>query len=272
MIGGLILLACTASSRAVATEVPQSKAVTSRQARDEATRTVPFDKLSKTARTKALAVINDTSLFRRLPVQTIDCEPDLYRFVVEHPELVVNMWEVMGITKMTLDRVDTNRFRVVDGEGTKGTMEYLLSTPDLHIIYSEGTYDGPLYARTVRGRCLMVLRTTSQREQNGRYTITSRLDTFLAVDNLGVEILAKTFQPVIGRAADHNFSETAQFVSNLSRTAERNERGMIRMTDKLKRISPETKQGFVDVVSSVSDKLAVDDAGFPNDGRLVRAP
>ena len=92
-----------------------------------------------------------------------------------------------------LDRVDTNRFRIVDGEGTKGTMEYLFSSPDLHVIYSEGTYDGPLYARTVRGRCLMVLRTSSRQEPNGRFTITSRLDTFLAVDNLGVEILAQLF-------------------------------------------------------------------------------
>jgi hypothetical protein len=163
----------------------------------------------------------------------------------------------MGITKMQLDRVDPTHFKVADGEGTKGRMEYLFTSGNVTVIYSEGTYDGPLYPRTVRGKCLMLLRSEFRRTADGRYAIVSQLDTFLAVDNLGVEVLAKTFQPLIGKAADHNFTETANFVSNLSRTAETNEEGLLRLGRKLSRIDVKTRERFLDLIAAVPQKLAM---------------
>lgn len=234
-----------------------SKANTSRAARDEAIRAIPFDRLPKEARQKAQRAIEQASLFRRLPTQTIDCDSDLYLFLLRHPDVVVNMWQLLGISRMTLDRVEDDRFSVADGEGTKGHMEYLYSTPELHVIYSEGTYDGPLYARTVRGRCLMLLRTAYRRDGNGRQVVTSQLDTFLAVDNLGVEILARTFQPIVGKAADHNFAETATFISKVSRTAEVNERGVARLAGKLTRCSELTRGAFAQAAAAVAEKTAV---------------
>lgn len=232
-----------------------AKATTSRAARDEAVRAVPFPKLSRDGQAKATAVIRDTSLYRRLPAQTIDCEPQLYSFLTKHPEVVVNIWQLMGITKMSLQRVDATHFNVADGEGTKGLVEYLYSSPEMLVVYSEGTYDGPLYARTVRGKCLLVMRTAYRRVAGGRYQATINLDTFLAVENLGVEILAKTFQPVIGRAADHNFAETAKFVANLSQTAESNEEGMIQLASRLKNVDAATLQAFVNTISEVPIRL-----------------
>jgi hypothetical protein len=162
----------------------------------------------------------------------------------------------MGITRMQLDRLDARQYQVADGEGTKGRMEYLYTSPEVNVIYSEGTYDGPLYPRTVRGKCLMLLRSDYRRDSSGRYSVVTLLDTFLAVDNLGVEVLAKTFQPLIGKAADHNFTETANFVANLSHTAESNEAGLLRLGRKLSRVDAQTRERFLQLVSAVPQKLA----------------
>ncbi|MDZ4819396.1 MAG: hypothetical protein SGJ20_10525 [Planctomycetota bacterium] len=270
----MLAVSCVLSAvEAIGAAPEKPKAVTSRAARDEAARSIPFDLLTPEAQAKAAKVIKNTSLFRRLPVEKFDCAPEMYQFAVHNPDVVVNIWEVMGISQMSLERAEGNRYKVVDGEGTKGHLEYLFKSPELTIIYSEGTYDGRLYPRTVRGACVMVLRSSYQREPTGRCIITSRLDTFLSVENLGVEILAKTFQPIIGNAADHNFAESGIFISKLSRTAETNEDGVIRLTKKLDRISPETKAGFSRVVSHVAANVAFNEPDEPDsDTRLVRGP
>jgi hypothetical protein len=273
----LIVLVCFATVLggrvcAAAVENVRAKANTSRNAREEAVRAIPYNRLSREARAKATGVIQNTSLYRRLPTQSIDCEPELYAFLARHPEVVVNIWHLMGITQMQLDRVNATHFKVADGEGTKGQMEYLFASPDVCVIYSEGTYDGPLYPRTVRGKCLMLLRTRYQRQPDGRYQVVGQLDTFLAVENLGVEVLAKTFQPLIGKAADHNFTETANFIANLSRTAETNEQGMLRLGRKLTRVDAQTRERFLEIVAAVPEKMAVADVDRASASEVVRVP
>ncbi len=268
----LLALAMVASaSIGRAADDAAAQANTSRAAREEALRAIPFSRLEREARAKATGVVQDVSLYRRLPTKSLDCDPELYAFLVRHPEVVVNIWRVMGITQMQLDRQDATHYTVSDGQGTKGRMEYLYSSPGITLIYSDGTYDGPLYPRTVRGKCLLLLRNGQRREPNGRYTVVSQLDTFLSVENLGVEVLARTFQPLVGKAADHNFTETANFVANLSRTAETNEAGVLRLGRRLSGIDTATRDRFLELLSAVPQKYAATETERASAAELVRA-
>lgn len=250
-------LLCLAPINSIAwTAEPATKASTSNAAHADAIRTVPLDKLPADVRPKIAAVLNDTSLFRRLPVQVVDCEPELFSFMEGNPDVIVNIWQLMGVTNVKLDRIDGNRFRCSDGDGTTASAEIVLRNRDTEIIYAEGLYEGPLFPRQVRGQCVGVLKSASQRETNGRYYVTVRLDTFLHVDNVGVELLAKIFQGVVGRTIDHNFEETVGFLGSVSRTAETNPRGMERLAAKLNRVEPTRRQEFVALTDAVATKLS----------------
>jgi hypothetical protein len=235
---------------------PTNKATTSHAAHDDALRTIPLDKLPADARPKVAAVLNDTSLFRRLPVQVVDCEPELFNFMESNPDVIVNIWQLMGVTNVKLDRIDGNRFHCSDGDGTTARAEIIYRNQDTEIIYADGLYEGPLFPRAVRGQCVGVLKTASQRDTNGRFYVTVRLDTFLHVDNVGVELLAKIFQGLVGRTIDHNFEETVGFLGSVSRTAETNPRGMQRLATKLTHIEPNRRDDFVALTDQVSSKLA----------------
>ncbi|HZZ30317.1 MAG TPA: hypothetical protein VFE46_20125 [Pirellulales bacterium] len=235
---------------------PIGKPSTSRSARDEALRVIPLDKLPAEARGKVTAVLDNVSLYRRLPIQSIDCEPDMFRFIMDNPDVMVNMWRVMGVTNVSLDRVDANHFRCTDGDGTTARVEVLLRTPQLQIIFAEGLYDGPLFPRPIRGQCVAVLQYTTNRKASGRFEETAQLDTFLHVDNFGVELLTKLFQGLVGRTIDHNFVETVSFIGSVSRTAELNPRGMRHMAARLDRVDSDRREQLVAVSDQVAGKLA----------------
>jgi hypothetical protein len=227
-------------------------ASTSRSTCDEAVRAIPRDKLTAESRDKVASVLAQVSIFRRLPTQVIECDPNLYLFLVEHPDLVVNMWEVMDVSDMRLEKIGLDKYRANDGAGTAGYVEYLYHSYDTHIIYAEGAYSGPLFINQVNGRCLLVLKTGYVRETNDRYYITCRLDAFIQLKNVGVELVAKTFQPLVGKTADHNFRETAAFMALVSRSAEAKPHAVEQLAAKLTKIDEVDRDQFCDITSQLA--------------------
>jgi hypothetical protein len=235
---------------------PQSKAGTSRAVREDALRAIPLKSLPAEAQPKVAAVLNDTSVFRRLPTQTIDCDPALFHFLIANPDVVVNIWRTMGVTNVSMDRFDAEHFRASDGDGTTCKAEFVFHSHDTHIIYGEGLYEGPMFPRPVRGQCVAVLKTAELRETNGRYYITARLDMFLHVDNTGVELLAKMFQSWLGKTIDHNFSETVGFLGTISNTSESNPQGMRKLAGRLSKVDPDRRAQFALLIEQVAGNLA----------------
>ncbi len=248
------------SGRAVRADMPSGvrpnpfRASTSRATRQSALRAIPIDKLDARAKAKVCSVLSNVSVFRRMPIRVIDCDPSLYLFLVRHPDVVVNIWEVLDISRLQLRQVGPETYRVAESVGTLAAVEFLYSSHDTHIIYAEGSYEGSLFARPVKGRCLMVLKTGYIRETDDRYYITSRLDVFLNVEHSGVELLTKAFQPLIGKVADTNFVQSVAFLGSLSRTAEVNCRGVQRLAGRLAHVRPENRLRLAELAAEVAGK------------------
>jgi hypothetical protein len=241
------------TGRAWAAESPV-QATSSRQARDEAIRSIPLDKIAPQDRQRVSATLQANGIYRRLPVQVNECDPDLYLFLVRNPEVVVNIWEVMKISNVALHRTGKDTFRATDGAGTLCDVKFCYSDHETQVIYAEGSYDGPLFKKPINARCVLLLKSGYMRETNGRYYVTSRMDTFIDIDHAGVEMLAKTFQPLVNRAADYNFVETAAFLSQISRTSEANPTGVGRLSRKLTNLEPDVRDRFAELAVEVGRK------------------
>src|SRR5690606_28382396 len=173
--------------------------------------------------------------------EVVECDPDLMTFLLDHPEVLTNIWQLMKISDVRLQRTGPNSFRADDGLGTVADIRVAYRSPEKYVLYCEGGYHGSLLARPVRGRCVLMLRMQGLEETDGRYYITCRLDTFLHMERAGFELLAKTVHPLMGRAADSNFTETLAFVGHLSRTCAMNPSGTARMAQMLTQVQPETR-------------------------------
>ncbi len=245
-----------------------NKASTSRAARDNAVQSIPFDRLTAEGKQKVNWVIQNTSVFRRMPIRVVQCDADLYLFLVEHPDVVVNIWEVLGVSHLTMRQAGPDAYRVTDDIGTTGSIQYLYRSRDTHVLYVDGTYTGSMFGHRVRGRGLMVLKSGYVRDVEGRCFVTSRLDAFMNVEPDGAEFLTKTFQPIVGKIADTNFLQTVGFLACLSRTAEMNNPGVQRLSAKLAKVSPEARQQFAQLAEQAARRAA----GAPAAGREGTLP
>ncbi|MEX0977635.1 MAG: hypothetical protein WDZ48_02215 [Pirellulales bacterium] len=219
-------------------------------------RSIPMDRLDPEMRDRVAATLDGTSIYRRLPVQVIPCDPDMYLFLVRHPEVVVGIWEVMKISNVALARTGPDAFRASDNAGTLCQVKYCYSDHETQVIYAEGSYNGPMFNRPVQARCVLLLKSGYLQETDGRHHVTSRMDTFIQIDHAGVELLAKTLQMLIHRAADYNFVETAAFLATVSRTAETNSAGMQRLAGKLTNLDPEVRDRFAEISLEVGQRAS----------------
>jgi hypothetical protein len=239
---------------AAALAASPNQATSSRAAREDAVRSIPLARLDADVREKVSQTLAHSTLYRRLPVQVTPCDPDLYLFLVRHPEVVVNIWEVMGVSNVAIERTGPDTFRASDNMGTLCSVKFCYSDPETHVIYAEGSYSGPLFSRPVQARCVLLLKSGYLQETDGRHFVTSRMDTFIEIDHAGLELLARTLQVLVHRSADYNFVETAAFLSQVSRAAELNAGGVQRLAERLENVDEPTRDRFAEISWSVSEK------------------
>ncbi len=259
---GLLLLALTlgmpgpAAEAAAPGDAEALGATSSPAARRGAVQSIPMDKLSREDRAKVDSVLDNVTVFRRFPVRVIHCDPDLYLFAIRHPDVVVNIWEVLGLAQLKFRQTGVDSYRVRESAGTSATIEFLYHNHDTQVLYGEWSYAGALLPRTIHGRCLAVLKSAYVRETDGRYYVTSRLDGFLSVEHGGAELLTRVLHSLVIKNADANFVQAVAFVGSLSRTAEANSPGLQRLGQRLSGVQPEVRGQFAQVVAGVAQRAA----------------
>jgi hypothetical protein len=260
----VLSLSLLAASAAVAQNGSNSndtlQGTSSAAARKSAAQLIPFDKLDANSRGKISSVLSNAGIYRRLPTRTVNCDPDLYLFLVRHPDVVVNIWEILGVAQIQLRQTDIDTYRASEAEGTVASLEFLYHSRDLQIVYGKWTYTGPLLARKINGHCLAVLKSSYVKEPSGKYYVTARLDGFLSVESGGIDLVARTLQPLMSKNVDNNFIQTVAFLGSMSKTAEVNPDGMKRLANRLTHVQAETRQQLGEVSVSVAQRAAARDA------------
>jgi hypothetical protein len=229
---------------------------TSYHAKEEAERAIPFDNLKPETRAKLLAIVDRPTLYRRLPTQSVACDHDLHLFLTRYPEVVVNIWRLMGITNMRATRVGEFAVSGDDGAGTKSRIDLVYGTPELHLFYCEGEYEGPLFKRKTTGRSVLLLRSKFGMDRHKRPVVTDHLDVFLQVDGVGLDLVTKTLHTTVGKTIDSNFIETTKFIGRISDSAERNGPGMQNLAEKLEECEEPIRTEFASVCANTTNRAA----------------
>ncbi|MEO8268933.1 MAG: hypothetical protein ABI557_04375 [Aureliella sp.] len=259
----LCVLACFCASivalplsHCAAAELAGPEGVSTREVRLQAARGVPLQKLNPNISQEVRPVLENPSYFRRMPSQQIACDPEMFTLLVRRPEVMVNIWEVMGITKVTAKRVNPVSFLADDGVGTACKCDLVYSDNNLHIYLGYGSYEGTMAPRKVTGRCVCLLRTEDHNSPAGEPNITGTMDVFLKVDNFGADLLTRSIGPFVGKTADYNFVETSKFISQISQVCQTNPSAAQALAMRLDHIDDATRREFAEIVTRIASNSA----------------
>lgn len=244
------------------TENPE-KASTSTKTRAEIIQKIPFQKMTPDAQQKVRSVLSDITMYRRLPVETVLCEEDMYVFLTKHPDVVVNLWEVLKVSNIRLREIGPERFYIEDQAGTQGTMECVYRTNNFLMVYVNGTYEGPPFPSKVVGSGVIILQYEPISGPAGENMVAIRLDSFIKIHNGAVDFLAKTFQAPLGKVADGNLNQTVGFLAALTRTIYQDGESVQRVGPQLKNVRPNVREEFSSLTVQIMKRQEIERFGGP---------
>ena len=227
--------------------LPADTGTPSREARRRAEAALPLDRMPEATRAVVERQVRATALYRRLPVETVACSPELLEFVLTKPETLVDLWRVLGISRLALDPVAPDQWRLSDGWGTVGAVRLLhherRGAGGLFVFHGRGGYTGPLSPRDLSGSCLVLVRHWPvAADAAGMPRQAVQVDAFLDVDGLGLELVTKVLEPLIVQSAAANLHEISLFVSQLSAAAARNPAGVARLAGRMSRTTADDRR------------------------------
>ena len=228
----------------------------SRETQADATRRLPMQQLNRETQALISDVVDKPSFFRRMPTQNIDCDPQMFEHLVRYPEVLVNIWDVMGITKVQVNRTGPYTFTADDGVGTTCKCDLVFGNDKIHIYYGTGAYKGTMAPRQITGRCVCVLYSNIAKAPNGTSMINGSMDVFLKLDNFGADLLTRTLSPLVGKTADYNFVESAKFLSQISQVCERNPAGAQILASKLTKVHPQVRDEFARIAHRIGNEAS----------------
>ena len=229
---------------ATAADSNSTKKLTIRQQSESS---IPWGKLTDEAQEKLQGVLTNATVFHRSPEHKLACDHDVYLHLIRHPELVVNMWELMGVSKLRMSREEDYVINIDDGQGTNSQLELVYGNANLHIFYAEGSYKGSIIPTVNQGRVVLILKTDEAMEE-GKPIVTHQLDMFIQFDQSTNQLLVKTLQGLFLKMVDMNFAETTKFISQIDAIIQDNPEGMKRLSGRLTRVQTPIRQKFNSLV------------------------
>ena len=271
---GLIIAGCLLSTSTLQAQVLPNEPLQP-SAQEQAEHSIPWDKLTATAKTKLRSVISDTTVFHRLKKQQFKCDPSVYIHLVRHPEILTNIWELMGVTQLRIERTAPFSIRIHDGQYTKTKLELVYGTPNLHVFHCEGSYKGTIIPTVSTGRAIIIIRSKFNNAEAAPPTtqvptVKHQMDIFLQIDNAADQLLVKTLSYFFMKTADANFAETTQFIDQIDKIVRNNPAGMARLAGRLIHVQPAIRQQFGVLVRNANTnrvRLASTTQGDPNTTR-----
>jgi hypothetical protein len=222
---------------------------------------IPLAGMSADVRDTVERVARSATIHRSLPPASVSCDAAFLDFALARPDAMVDLWRALGISRLSLDPVAPGQWRLADGYGTTGTVHLLhrerTATGGMCIFLAHGGYTGALSPRDLTGSCLVVVRYDAiGPDREGRERQGVKIDAFLDVDGLGLEIVTRTLQPLIMRSAAANMREICLFVSQLTAAAARNPVAMARLGERMQRTPPQDRRAFAALAAGLPLPIA----------------
>jgi hypothetical protein len=219
-LGPLALALAGAPAAAAGPESPRAYAATDSDpapaAPGVAATAVPLDELPAEVRGRVRAVVERPTLQTRGPAETFVCQPPLYHWLLDHPDLAVRLWRCLGAKCTDIRAEGPDRFGWGDGQGSAVHWTTVLRKPGQRVWYAEGSVKpGPLLP-AVPVRAVVVLHLREGRDAEGHTTLRHQVELTLHTDSHAAALAARLMGASAPRVAEQYVAQIEMFFAALA--------------------------------------------------------
>lgn len=231
--------------------LPNYKIVTpgnsERSHREQALQALKTVELTSSGRQTANEITNQMSLYRRLPECRFEIEPETYDYFIGNPDVVVSLWQTMGISAINVRQISQYHYQMNNSDGTASDLYFIRRSNDSNIVYCDGQFKSPFLKAPISAKGLFCLYHKYEKQADGTTFVRHHADVFVSFPNVAVETAAKLIAPVSNYIADRNFQEISLFMHTMSLTMARQPTWVQEQAARLRGVRPDQAQQLMEV-------------------------
>jgi len=237
---------------------------------------IPFNRLSQENRKRAVEVIQSCNQFRRLPSLQYTIDEPIYRYLLEHPDVAVSTWRVMGISQFDMWQTGPMEYEASAVDGSEGLADILYQDHNQTLFICQGSYHHVLLPRPLQAAALIWFRAEYVPHDSGTHIVTQHADVFVHFPSAGVAGLAKVLTPVTNNLMDRNIFEVSLYASLMSRGVRDEPEWIVDLAEDMQGVLPQRKGELIAVArqprqADQPQRLRDQSAGGIN-RRLLQSP
>jgi len=160
---------------------------------------LPLDQLPAEYQERVRALVDKPTLRTLGPVETFNCQPVQYFWLLDHPDLAVRLWQCLGAKVSGIASQGGGRFTWEDGQGSRVQWDTILHTARHRVWYAEGQVKPGLLLPSVSLHALVVDYHAEGHDGDGRPAMRHQFELILQTDNAAVALAAR----LLGASAPH---------------------------------------------------------------------
>jgi hypothetical protein len=186
------------------------------QQRLRAAAQVPLDQLPAQVREDVRLALEKPTLFTTGPGESFLCRPELYYWLLDHPDKAVSAWRRLGAVCLDITDRGGGRFGWADEQGNNLYWDTVYRSGSLRIWYAQGVVrPGPLLP-LVPVRAVVILRHGKTREEAGAAVMYHQADIFVHTDSRTAALATRLMGPSAPRMAEQGVAQMQMFFSALA--------------------------------------------------------
>lgn len=181
---------------------------------------LPMAQIAPEQRESVAEVIRDHTFHRQSEPDTFPCSPQVYLTLLDEPALTLALWKDLSDSTIVLRPVGPGRYQGTNGAGASAVGQYIIRTPQLHVLLASFDAFSPKGNLRLEGRVLLIVRTGFFRGVRNESWIRHEVEAFVKIDSRGWKGLARTMRPIVERYLEDQVQEAGWFVSLMGRLVE----------------------------------------------------
>jgi hypothetical protein len=176
----------------------------------------PLDTLPEQFREQLRVVLKQPALHARGPVETFRCDPEMYFWLLDHPDRVCKGWQHMGARCAAIQEQGPNHFGCKDENGNVVHWDTVVSDRQQHIWYAEGLVRPGRLLPSVKVRAIVVIHIVEGRNSSGRSAVRHQAELILHTDSKAVALATRLFGMSAPRMAEQYVGQIQTFFAAMA--------------------------------------------------------
>ncbi|MCR9201415.1 MAG: hypothetical protein NXI04_22450 [Planctomycetaceae bacterium] len=182
---------------------------------------LPYPQMSPGARDRASRILANTSQYRRMPSLQYPVDPNMYQYLINHPDVAVSTWRAMGISKLQMSQKSRFEYEASAADGSDGIADVLWRDANQCLFIVEGRYNSPVLPSSINASALVWLRYRFVRNTKGEILVNQQVETFVHFHSAAIETIARLASRITNSILDRNVFEVSLYARMMSQAGQK---------------------------------------------------